>query len=351
MKVINLSNGEIKTHFDSIIDKRYERYERLKRASGKIVEVLPRPINKCKVLVLNTVVTLLNKTGELLEENDSVWVYYWDNIANGYIAIKNGLTRRQLPITQYAAVYTPDQYEVYRIEHENPSSTYRQTLLNIDEKNYLEVETGANSNVFFVNGLPVFMNYSNISHPEWGRNNFPDWLENVNPKTIIKEANFLSYDVFPSSGSEGVLSEYRLSVQPVEIQRMLNSQTNEYERVVRVGIIGETSSGQYTALLPYGFFLSDYDSNNIGMVLLCNSFHVPDDLYPFGYTAIQIAFYSLNSNAVELNNDGSVYRRNYRPSRSGAKIANLPSYYIPFSSIDEYNFFRTVYYKIGIQSY
>ena len=38
----------------------------------------------------NAVVTLPNKTNQILEVGDYVWVHYWQSITDGYIAVKNG---------------------------------------------------------------------------------------------------------------------------------------------------------------------------------------------------------------------------------------------------------------------
>lgn len=37
----------------------------------------------------NLTVTLPNKTSEPLRKNDNVWIYYWNKISQGYIALKN----------------------------------------------------------------------------------------------------------------------------------------------------------------------------------------------------------------------------------------------------------------------
>ena len=35
----------------------------------------------------------LNKTGEILEADDEVWIHYWTNLNAGYIALRNGKPR------------------------------------------------------------------------------------------------------------------------------------------------------------------------------------------------------------------------------------------------------------------
>ena len=46
---------------------------------------------KAVVNVMGRSLTLLNKTGEILKQGDGVIIHYWDNVANGYIALRCGL--------------------------------------------------------------------------------------------------------------------------------------------------------------------------------------------------------------------------------------------------------------------
>ena len=63
----------------------------LKRASGTVVSIVPDTDGgKAVVNIMGRKLTLLNKTGENLSANDTVWVHYWDSLANGYIALRNG---------------------------------------------------------------------------------------------------------------------------------------------------------------------------------------------------------------------------------------------------------------------
>lgn len=66
-----------------------ERNNTIKKVYGIVKEV-----NGSNAVVaiqdsLNLTVTLPNKTSEPLKENDNVWVYYWNKISQGYIALKN----------------------------------------------------------------------------------------------------------------------------------------------------------------------------------------------------------------------------------------------------------------------
>lgn len=58
-----------------------------------IITSIPENSNNtlATVLVQGKYLTLLNKTGELLSEDDGVIIHYWNTVANGYIALRSGL--------------------------------------------------------------------------------------------------------------------------------------------------------------------------------------------------------------------------------------------------------------------
>ncbi len=66
-----------------------ERNNTLKKVFGIVKEVKGSNAVVAIQDSLNLTVTLPNKTSEPLKENDNVWVYYWNKISQGYIALKN----------------------------------------------------------------------------------------------------------------------------------------------------------------------------------------------------------------------------------------------------------------------
>ena len=75
-----------------IVRDELEKTNRIKHIPAIVTEV---PADKkngvAKVFTLGRTLTLLNKSGELLKVGDGVVIHYWDNIANGYIALRCGL--------------------------------------------------------------------------------------------------------------------------------------------------------------------------------------------------------------------------------------------------------------------
>ena len=75
-----------------IVRDELEKTSRIKHIPAIVVEVPPEKKNGvAKVSVMGRTLTLLNKSGELLKQGEGVIIHYWDNIANGYIALRCGL--------------------------------------------------------------------------------------------------------------------------------------------------------------------------------------------------------------------------------------------------------------------
>ena len=78
---------------DKDIIKVLDQKECIKRVTGRVLSVSD---NNAVALVLlresNAQINLLNKTGEYLSVGDGVWIHYWKEISDGYVAIKDGLS-------------------------------------------------------------------------------------------------------------------------------------------------------------------------------------------------------------------------------------------------------------------
>ena len=82
----------------NIIYRRLRGKTRLKRISAVVVEAVENSNNtKFKVTYANSkndeiCIQLINKSKDSLSEGDHVWIYYWNSVTDGYIALKNGLS-------------------------------------------------------------------------------------------------------------------------------------------------------------------------------------------------------------------------------------------------------------------
>ena len=125
-------NNTALDNLNNIIDNNYEHTDCIKRKYG-IVEQLIYPPSygseypKVKVNIYagleekNTKsIILLNKTGEVLSVGDAVWVYYWNTITDGYVAIKIGLsTQSDYPPPQQFNLFTIENKERVAIRTKN----------------------------------------------------------------------------------------------------------------------------------------------------------------------------------------------------------------------------------------
>jgi hypothetical protein len=90
------NENEIKNYLDDIILCNLESKKRLKKSYGIVSKTIGKYTERVYVISNNREILLLNKTGEILEENDKVWIHYWDNIQNGYVALKVGVNNKPI---------------------------------------------------------------------------------------------------------------------------------------------------------------------------------------------------------------------------------------------------------------
>ena len=100
-------------------DECYDKLDTIKRVVGVINYVVADSHDTLADVQIDTKhLILLNKSGEILEEGDHVWVYYWNNIADGYIALRCGEARNIGGGIKNAGVLTEQQDTVYDISKE-----------------------------------------------------------------------------------------------------------------------------------------------------------------------------------------------------------------------------------------
>lgn len=112
---------------------------------------------------------LLNKTGEVLEVGDAVWVYYWHDVASGYIAMRIGAKQKEKAsarISRAAVLPAPTPDNIYSNAKIYPDYVWDETISSrtyfIDDDKNLTFQTGAGGNqyypqfnLFLVNGFPT----------------------------------------------------------------------------------------------------------------------------------------------------------------------------------------------------
>ena len=138
----------VNVYYKDIIKQESRKINNLKHVPGIVTEiVVPKNTGAAKVNVMGRTLRLLNKTGETLEVGDSVIVHYWDNVANGYIALRCGLPYLQQGLhIENAAVLEDDIESLY---------TANTDIFNEDEENELTEKYSHNNNIVIVNGNPA----------------------------------------------------------------------------------------------------------------------------------------------------------------------------------------------------
>lgn len=111
--------SEMLNDFNSLIDYNYNQLEGIKKEYGTVELLIPNTDSGKVVVKLrdyvtgdeednghNAKFTFLNKTGERLSVGDNVLVYYWNTIADGYVAIKIGLSAEPIIHPDMTADYS-----------------------------------------------------------------------------------------------------------------------------------------------------------------------------------------------------------------------------------------------------
>ena len=125
-------NNTALDNLNNIIDNNFEHTDCIKRKYG-IVEQLIHPPSygseypKVKVNIYagseeenSKSIILLNKTGEALSVGDAVWIYYWNTITDGYVAIKIGLSiQSDYPPSQQFNLFTIENKERVELRAKN----------------------------------------------------------------------------------------------------------------------------------------------------------------------------------------------------------------------------------------
>ena len=135
-------------YYKDIVEQESRKINNLKHIPGVVTEiVVPKNTGAAKVRIMGRTLRLLNKTGETLEVGDSVIVHYWDNMANGYIALRCGLPSLQQGL----------HIENAAVMHNNLESLYTTdtTVFNEDEENDLTEKYSHLNNLVMVDGNPA----------------------------------------------------------------------------------------------------------------------------------------------------------------------------------------------------
>lgn len=297
-----------------VAEDRMEAEDSLKRCSG-VVESIVENTNGGKAVVrcMNRSLTMLNKTGEILSVGDSVWVHYWGNLANGYIALRNGL-----PNSSGGASFSISN-AVAMLQTQASIYTVATEVFDVDVENSIRAKYGDPSNLIIASGIPIVVTalndtntiaeiYSTISAIPSGVLSTERKIEVGDVETGIYTSIIGSYSSGWSWGAD-VLLQIPITVGNVE-------GTNIYN-------ICYTSSDNYTLRRANGSKAYFTSFTDLGLALLTAQIQSATTEMPYGYVvcrAVCVASYDKDDSAVAV-------------SKISSRTIN-----VPFASEAEYNY-------------
>lgn len=137
-------------YIKDIIDKEIKRSEILKHIPATVLQIVENTNNgKAVVSVMGRRLTLLNKSGEILKVGDGVIIHYWDNIANGYIALRCGLANPAGGLgIQNAVVISTSESDMSKVS---------ENILSLTSKTKQKTTLDIAPSVFYVNGFSAYI--------------------------------------------------------------------------------------------------------------------------------------------------------------------------------------------------
>ena len=293
----------------------------MKRASGTVISIVPNTDGgKAVVNVMNRKLTLLNKSGENLEINDTVWVYYWTDISNGYIALRNGLPNSRaegnFSITT-AVVMT---------ERQSQALTVADTIIDVDYQNHLTAKYGNPQHSIVASGMPVYIcNYTSsdsISSIYPTVSEIPASLLSIEREVEMEDCYFYSIinGTFNTANDRWGLSSDVIAVLPDQDQGGSYSVTtycsglfNQYGNAVRVDSFTDLGMCFLTAQINGG---------------------VPHSDYPYGYATCRLV------NIGKYVENGE--------TKTAISRVSTQTYKLPFATQAEYDYAITVHTRSSI---
>lgn len=291
----------------------------LKRASGTVVSIVPDTDGgKAVVNIMGRKLTLLNKTGENLSVNDTVWIHYWDSLANGYIALRNGL-----PNSRAEGDFTIDT-AVVMSESQAQVLTVADTIINVDYQNHLTAKYGNPQNSIIASELPVVIS---------------NYTEYSSIATIFSTISQIPVSLLSIEREVSIADSYFYSV----INGSYNTTLDKWQLSSDVMVVLPDGAGGYTTNV-YCSGMFDENGNSVmvdsftdlGMCFLTNQISggVPQSDYPYGYAICRLV------------NIGKYVENGV--AKTAISRVSSQTYKLPFKTQAEYDYAITVHTRSSI---
>ena len=236
---------------NELITSTLNKKTKMRRAMG-IISGLITGTDTAKVKFMGKTgeITLLNKTNDMLSLGDHVWVYYWNTISDGYVALKTGLSdfrffhgyySRPIDTTTYATdAYLPQTKEVTDV-----TVSYEYKTEESGGLVYSDYPTlGAITVTHGSNGVDTITEYHSSVMMYNGNVAAIDWID------INYSTNFTVYnDLVMSVVIGNVIKNVRYVIETDNMQVVLVRYIDGVRSVCRV-LANDTSIAN-----SYGFFI------------------------------------------------------------------------------------------------
>lgn len=325
---------------NSLVDKRYDTYQVLKRKYGVIKKV----INDSRAVVTLEDTDMLkwqkeykrrekekqeaidhgeeppeynndgtrdlvlpNASGESLAVADGVWVYYWHDLASGYIAVKNGVAKIGSTdlLVEKLAVLNTVQGNIYahakkhdaesewdsQAENESWQENYDDRTMNIDEKNNLIIAQGEQAhgyNIIFVNGMPCVVGYNSAAlvRPSL----FGQHLI-VRIQTSISQRTFTNTSYITTSYTLDPTRDTRIFVSPIRIATDGDKQYFFGCLIEQDGRIDTL----FTSGIPFGYVVPTVNDIRLFLeVPVYPTLNEPETNFPYGSISGRLSLYNIS---------------------------------------------------------
>lgn len=317
----------------------YDNQDTIKRTTGVINYLVEDSHGKLADVQIGTKhLVLFNKSGEILEEGDHVWVYYWNALADGYIALRCGEAKNIGGGIKNAGVLTERQDTVYSIakdvaivDAENKAKAYY-----TDANNVILID-GYTAVATSVNTYPETSAVIDWSTETEGAIDLKERIADMNPRLFSNKVK--SYWI--PTGASGFVTgnEYTYYLQIYSIYLTEDTPaTHGYGWVYSLGLFCEELP-YFRRQIPSVISETPYGLEDCGLITIYDTLYAPvENLYGNKPTANAALAVCASGNARLYG--GYIPEGATTPSykRVTGLVYGFPMTNVPFRDVDEFNY-------------
>lgn len=317
----------------------YDNQDTIKRTTGVINYLVEDSHGKLADVQIGTKhLVLFNKSGEVLEAGDHVWVYYWNTLADGYIALRCGEAKNIGGGIKNAGVLTERQDTVYNIAKD---------VAIVDAENKAKAYYTDANNVILINGytavaMSVNTYPENVSTISWatetaGAIDLRERIAEMNPRLFSNKIKSYWIPSGSSSFVQGNEYTYYLQIHSIALTEDTPA-THRYGWVYSLGLYCEEVPW-YVVQIPSATSETPTGLEDCGLITIYDTLNAPVE-NTFGNKPTANA-----ALAVCASGNASLYGA-YLPDGATTptykKVTGLiygfPIATVPLRNVDEFNY-------------